>query len=109
VAKRSRALRSTKPTDAIGEADKLVQEVMTARGYPITDFEQQAADISVDHPEVMTNYRAGPRRRRSERYLTRLNGGPAPGDGPLPRPVQRPPRHCCPSRAAWRSLERNPT
>jgi hypothetical protein len=31
---------------------------MTARGYPITNFEQQAADISVDHPEVLTNYRA---------------------------------------------------
>jgi len=31
---------------------------MSARGYPITTFEQQAADISVDHPEVVSNYRA---------------------------------------------------
>jgi hypothetical protein len=31
---------------------------MTARGYPMADFEQRAADISVDHPDVVTNYRA---------------------------------------------------
>jgi hypothetical protein len=46
------------PGGAIEEADSLVQDVMTARGYPITNFEQQAADISVDHPEVLSNYRA---------------------------------------------------
>lgn len=46
------------PGDAIKQADELVQRVMEARGYPITDFEQQAADISVDHPEVVTNYRS---------------------------------------------------
>jgi len=36
----------------------LVKEVMQARGYPVGDFEQRAADISVDHPNVVTNYRA---------------------------------------------------
>ena len=46
------------PSGAIKEADGLVQQVMSARGYPITNFEQQAADISVDHPEVVSNYRA---------------------------------------------------
>ena len=46
------------PTSAVSEAHILVQRVMEARGYPITDFEQQAADISVDHPEVVKNYRA---------------------------------------------------
>jgi hypothetical protein len=46
------------PSAAIEEADGLVQHVMSARGYPITNFEQQAADISVDHPEVLSNYRA---------------------------------------------------
>jgi hypothetical protein len=46
------------PGASIQEADSLVQEVMSARGYPITNFEQQAADISVDHPEVLSNYRA---------------------------------------------------
>ena len=35
-----------------------MQKVMSGRGYPITNFEQQAADISVDHPEVLRNYRA---------------------------------------------------
>jgi len=46
------------PSGAIKRADGLVQQVMSARGYPITNFEQQAADISVDHPEVVSNYRA---------------------------------------------------
>jgi hypothetical protein len=46
------------PGGATQVADGLVQEVMAARGYPITNFDQQAADISVDHPEVLNNYRA---------------------------------------------------
>ena len=46
------------PTTAIKEADRLVAEVMQARGYPVGDFEQRVADISVDHPNVVTNYRA---------------------------------------------------
>lgn len=46
------------PEGAVSEADRLVQEVMAARGYPTTGFEQQAADISVDHPEFVRNYRA---------------------------------------------------
>jgi len=36
----------------------LVAEVMHARGYPVGDFEQRVADISVDHPDVVSNYRA---------------------------------------------------
>jgi hypothetical protein len=31
---------------------------MSARGYPVGDFEQRAADISVDHPVVLEDYRA---------------------------------------------------
>jgi hypothetical protein len=46
------------PRGAIGEADQLVNEVMTAKGYPMADFEQRAADISVDHPKVVQEYRA---------------------------------------------------
>ena len=46
------------PKGAVTEADRLVGEVMAARGYPIGDFEQRVADISVDHPEVVMNYRA---------------------------------------------------
>jgi hypothetical protein len=45
------------PGGAVTEADQLVRDVMTTRGYPVTDFEQQAADISVDHPLVMEKYR----------------------------------------------------
>jgi hypothetical protein len=45
------------PGAAIGEADSLIGEVMQTRGYPVGDFEQRAADISVDHPRVVSNYR----------------------------------------------------
>lgn len=45
------------PKAAIQDADRLVGEVMKARGYPMADFEQRAADISVDHPLVVDNYR----------------------------------------------------
>jgi hypothetical protein len=45
------------PKAAIEDADRLVAEVMKARGYPVGDFEQRAADISVDHPRVVDNYR----------------------------------------------------
>lgn len=45
------------PESAIGKADSLVQEVMQSRGYPVGDFEQRSADISVDHPEVVDSYR----------------------------------------------------
>jgi hypothetical protein len=45
------------PTGAVSEADDLVQRVMRDRGYPVDDFEQRAADISVDHPELVEKYR----------------------------------------------------
>ena len=46
------------PRAAVGVAESLVSEVMQARGYPIGEFEQRAADISVDYPVVVENYRA---------------------------------------------------
>lgn len=46
------------PASAVGAADGLVTEVMRERGYPVDDFEQRAADISVDHPQIVENYRA---------------------------------------------------
>ncbi len=47
------------PAPAVGEADGLVMEVMRDRGYPVADeFDQRAADVSVDHPEVVEHYRA---------------------------------------------------
>ena len=45
------------PSVAVGEADRLVGEVMEARGYPAGDFEQRAADLSVDHATVVEQYR----------------------------------------------------
>jgi hypothetical protein len=45
------------PKGAVAEADRLVADLMMARGYPVGDFEQRAADVSVDHPHVVQNYR----------------------------------------------------
>jgi hypothetical protein len=45
------------PAGAVTEADQLLGDVMSARGYPVSAFEQRAADISVDHPLVLENYR----------------------------------------------------
>jgi hypothetical protein len=47
------------PERSIDYADALLAEVMSARGYPVQDFEQRAGDISVDHPNVVHHYRAG--------------------------------------------------
>ena len=45
------------PAGAVADADQLLGDVMSTRGYPVSDFEQRAADISVDHPLVLENYR----------------------------------------------------
>jgi hypothetical protein len=47
------------PRKALGDADRLVGEVMDARGYPVADFEERASEISVNHALVVENYRAG--------------------------------------------------
>jgi hypothetical protein len=46
------------PKGAVTEADELVSSLMQTRGYPVTNFDQAAADISVDHPRVVDNYRS---------------------------------------------------
>jgi hypothetical protein len=46
------------PGGAVTDADQLLGDVMSTRGYPMSEFEQRAADISVDHPLVLENYRA---------------------------------------------------
>jgi hypothetical protein len=75
------------PPGAVGQADTLVTQVMRERGYPMDDFEQRAADVSVDHPDVVDDYRSahdistiGQRPGRDR--------GSAPGDGALPRPLR---------------------
>jgi len=49
------------PKGVLIEADRLVRELLLKRGYPVADFELRAADISVDHPAVVNNYRAAQR------------------------------------------------
>lgn len=45
------------PVDAVADSDQLVTEIMAERGYPVHDFERRAADVSVDYPEIVENYR----------------------------------------------------
>ena len=59
------------PAAAVAAADGLVSSVMGDRGYPMDDFEQRAADVSVDHPQVVENYRA------AHAISTRAAGGDA--------------------------------
>jgi hypothetical protein len=46
------------PSSAVKDADQLVGKVMEARGYPVGDFDQRAADVSVEHSNVVDNYRS---------------------------------------------------
>ncbi len=46
------------PSEAVSDADVLIQRVMAQRGYPVEDFDRRAADVSVDHPDVVENYRS---------------------------------------------------
>ena len=49
------------PKGVLIEADRLVRDLLAKRGYPVADFELRAADISVDHPVVVSNYRSAQR------------------------------------------------
>jgi len=60
------------PVIAVNEADSLVNRVMAARGYPISEFEQRAADVSVAYPAIVQNYRAA--RNNIQRYGRGLAG-----------------------------------
>ena len=55
--KRIQSMFVDDPDGAVASADRLVTEVMSARGYPIEDFDTRAADLSVEHPRVVANYR----------------------------------------------------
>jgi hypothetical protein len=46
------------PKGVVVQAEQLVRELMEKRGYPLGDFERRAGDISVDHPDVVANYRS---------------------------------------------------
>jgi hypothetical protein len=67
------------PIDAMNQADLLLQDVMRTRGYPVENFEQVAADVSVDHPSVVQNFRSGHdiavRHRRGEADTEDLRQG----------------------------------
>jgi len=55
--RRVQAMFVDDPAAAVAEADSLVTEVMTARGYPMADFDRRAEDVSVDHANVVHHYR----------------------------------------------------
>jgi hypothetical protein len=60
------------PGQAVDEADRLIMEVMQVRAYPLSDFEQRAADLSIQYPELVSNYRAA--REIANKYKNNLAG-----------------------------------
>lgn len=46
------------PDTAVAQGDRMVEDVMKTRGYPLADFDQRIADLSVHHAGVVQNYRA---------------------------------------------------
>ena len=77
------------PKDALTEADRLIQKIMTARGYPVSDFEQRAADISVNYPEIVKRLRSGTRDFGATLTRTGQYRRYATSHDPLPRVVCR--------------------
>ena len=63
----TQALFVDEPAAAVAQADTQVVRVMEARGYPVADFEQQAADLSVAHPNFVENYRLAHRIARANK------------------------------------------
>lgn len=55
--RQTQAMFVDQPDQAIQKADQLVEEVMAAKGYPVNNFEQRIADLSVDYPDLILNYR----------------------------------------------------
>ncbi len=56
--KKTQAEFVDEPVEAVRKANQLIKEVMMARGFPVAEFEQRTADISVLYPDVISNYRA---------------------------------------------------
>ena len=57
------------PSAAATEADALVTQVMTARGYPMAEWDRRVEDLTVDHANVVHHYRAA--REIAERHARR--------------------------------------
>jgi hypothetical protein len=55
--KKAQARFVDQPSQAAADADVLVKKLMQTRGYPVGNFEERAADISVDHPDMVKKYR----------------------------------------------------
>lgn len=80
------------PSHALEEADRLVTTVMIDRGYPKENFEQRAADITVDHAVVTSNYRSAHQISAANARGEALDRGHEDPDGPLSVTVRSSPR-----------------
>ncbi len=79
------------PVQSVQQADTLVARVMNERGYPVAEFDQRAADISVDHPAVVENYRGAHAHLHEQRAGPRQHRGPAQRDDPVPSALRTAP------------------
>ena len=73
------------PRDAVSQADVLIDAALKARGYPMADFNQQAADLSVEYPHVVDNYRKAHEIAAEERRGSATTEEFEKGDALLPK------------------------
>ena len=79
-----------RPQVAVADADSLLTDVMRDRGYPIDDFDAKSRLVSVDHPDVVENYRTRPRHLHQDGRGQGVDRRPSAGRHQLPRAVRGP-------------------
>ena len=77
-----------RPQVAVADADRLITDLMRERGYPVDDFDTRSELVSVDHPDVVQNYRTAHTHRGAQRRGSDVDRGPAPGRDLVPRAVR---------------------
>ena len=77
-----------RPQVAVADADRLITDLMRERGYPVDDFDTRSELVSVDHPDVVENYRTAHGIAVTHRRGPHLHRGPAPSGDLLPRAVR---------------------
>ena len=77
-----------RPQVAVADADRLITDLMRERGYPVDDFDTRSELVSVDHPEVVQNYRRAHDHRGAHHRGAHLDRGPAASGDLVPRAVR---------------------
>ncbi len=77
------------PQAAVTGAQTLVSAVLQDRGYPTDAYDQEVADLSVEHAATLDHFRAAHDISQQAGAGHRVHRRPAAGDDPLPRALRR--------------------